>query len=171
MDRGIGSGVWGLGGLVLGYVAGRWNHCGGYGYGGGCGGYGPGYPGGYGPGYPGGYGPGYGYGCDRPRHEDRQDERLACLEAEAAANRVAIKKDEKIAFHEDKIIKEELEGKIFKATCMKPDGRVYLQPNHLADPYNSEPRFIDAHGFRDGFREGREGREERCCNGFRNNLW
>jgi len=144
--------LWGVFGLIIGAWAG--NRLG-YGR---CGEYGAGYPGAYVPGFAGacapGYGPGYGGFHDRPRHEDRQDERLACLEGEVMAQKVAIKKDEKIAALEDRIVRGDLSGLIFRETCMKPNGKVYLQPNHLADPYNSEPRFIDAHGFR----ENRENR-------------
>lgn len=140
MDKGIGSAGMLLGGAIIGWVAGRWtgHGCGGYGgygygYGAPCGPCGPGYPNGY-----------YG-GYDRPCHEDKQDEKIAFLMAESAANKVAICKDEKIAYLEDKVLKEDLEGKIYRATCMKPDGQVYLSPNHLANAYRGESRILDSH--------------------------
>lgn len=161
--------LWLLGGLFVGGWAGSrlgFGHgaCGNYG-----GGYGPGYGGACAPGYGGGYGPGYGpgyNGYDRPCHEDRQDDKLSNLQAQIAAIGMAEKKD---AYWEQKMEcaqNQIIDGKIYAATCHKPNGRVFLSPNHIADPFHNEHRVIDSHierrGFRDdcgrdGFRDGRDG--------------
>lgn len=133
-------------GLVIGAWVGNRLGFGHGGFGLGCGGYG-------------GFGPGY-YGGDRPCHEDKQDDKIAYLMAESAANKVAIKKDEKIAYLEDKVLKGELKGDIFRATCHKPDGEVYLSPRHLANSYRGESRVLDSHPV--GF-EGRGFRNDDCC--------
>lgn len=158
--------LWGLGGLIVGAWVGNrlgWNHGGYGGYGGGCGG--PGYGGGYGPGYG---APGY-YTGDRPCHEDKQDDKIACIQAQLAAVAMSDKKNEKIAMLEDKIV----EGKIFAATCRKPDGDVFLSPRHLANGYRGESRVLDSHPIgRDGFRDGRrDGFRDGCCDGFRDDNW
>lgn len=175
-DGNVGA-LWGLGGLIVGaWVGSRFGFgrdgyvCGGGGYG-----YGPGY-GHCAPGYGGygGYGPGY-YTGDRPCHEDKQDEKIACLQASIAAIGMAEKKD---AYWEQKMEcaqNQIIDGKIFAATCRKPDGDVFLSPRHLANAYRGESRVLDSHrvgcfdGFRDGFRDGRDGRDG-CCghrDGFR----
>lgn len=159
--------LWGLGGLIVGaWVGSRFGYgrdgaCGYGGYGGACGV--PGY-GAYAPayGYAGYCNPGYGPYPDRPRHEDKQDERLACVEAKLAAVAMAEAKDmyweQKMECAQNQII----DGKIYKATCHKPNGEVYLSPRHLANAYRGESRVLDSH------RVGFDCRDGRGRDGFRN---
>lgn len=126
MREGYGA-LWAFGGLIIGaWVGSRFNH---------------GYPGGYAHGYPGNYGSGYN-GYDRPCHEDKQDERIACLQAQIAAIGVSDKKNEEIDALRYRLGREITNGDIFKATCHKPDGKVFLPPTTLAEPYHSERNVI-----------------------------
>lgn len=135
-----------VGGAVVGWVAGRWSDgaCGRGGY---YGGYpmAPAYPA-----YPYGCNPGYGGYPDRPRHEDKQDERIACLMAESAANRVRIEKDEVIT----KLLHNEehayTDAQVFRGTCLKPDGRVYLPANEIAPRPHKHGGCCD-NGFGNGY--------------------
>lgn len=91
------------------------------------------------------YGRGHGGHSAAPFILYDTERRIAGLEAASAANAVAIQKDAQIDAIRDRLMAEVTDGKIYKATCHKVDGRVYLSPTHLADSYRSSARVLDSH--------------------------
>lgn len=156
MREGTGA-LWGLGGLIVGaWVGSRFS-------------YGPAHGGAYAPAYPAAPAPVYGYPApgyytgDRPCHEDKQDDKIACIQAQLASIGMSDKKNEEIDALRYQLGTEITDGKIYRATCHKPDGRVYLSPSHIGNGYFPETRALES---RPIGRDGRDGcnRNNDCWN-------
>lgn len=103
-----------------------------------------------------GYGPrgGHGGSCDVARsiHETGEmryiienERRVGCLEAQIAALREDVKKNEKIACLEDELSQVKMLRYVDDKTCGVVKGQNLLNPNQIADPYMGQRMVIATH--------------------------